>query len=125
MNDQVYNISQFDEGQFKTLLYVPSSLEICNIENLVDSGSKAEARFPPRTMEPPNENDLEAPIREIMTKSPTIVKSYKGFKTNNDFSRDGILASNFKEAYNYRGKVYKLLVYLTLVHNIFQLEYSI
>jgi len=59
-----------------------------------------------------------------MVLKPTMTKKFKGFKNAGEFVRGGIVMSNFKEAYTYGGKTFSMLVYMTLVSNIFDLEYS-
>lgn len=60
-----------------------------------------------------------------MVLKPTMTKKFKGFRNASEFAREGIVISNFEEAYTYGGKTFNLLVYMTLISNIFDLEYSI
>lgn len=123
--DPVYNIDIYNQGGFKTLFYVPHSIEICFLDNKIPPEHKTEYMFPSGIAEQINEDDLEKSIKTVMVPKPTPVKKFRGFKRLTEVVRDGIVTANFKEAYSYGGPTYDLLVYLTLVYNIFQLEYSI
>lgn len=74
--DAKYNIDQYEDGKFDTLFYIPSSTEICHLDNKVTSEMKNEIQFPPGTIENITENDLEKPIRTIICQKPTFVKNY-------------------------------------------------
>lgn len=39
--------------------------------------------------------------------------------------KEGIVSANFTQAYTYSGKAFETLVYMTLIHNIFVMEYTI
>ena len=110
---------------FKTLFYVPHSAEICNLDNKVAPEHKSEILFASGIAELIEENDLEDSIKTVMAKKPTIVKRFKGFKNAAEYARDGIVISNFEEAYTYGGHTFNLLIYMTLISNIFDLEYTI
>ena len=60
-----------------------------------------------------------------MTSKPILSKQFKQFKNSEDFVKDGIVSANFTQAYTYNGKAFETLVYMTLVHNIFFMEYTI
>ena len=92
--------------------------------NKTPPNCKREAQYPTGIAEQIDENNLEKSIREVMVPKPTLTKKFKGFLNAKDFNRDGIVVSNFKEAYSYAGKTFDILVYMTLVSNIFDLEYS-
>jgi hypothetical protein len=122
--DQVYNIDNYEEGNFKTLFYVPHSIEVCHIDNKTPLELKIESNYPTGIVEQLNENDLEKPIREQMMLKPTMVKKWTKFSNVSDYTKNGIVVTNFKEAYTYGGKTFNMLIYMTLIHNIFELEYS-
>ena len=122
--DSVYNIDNYEDGNFKTLFYVPSTIEVCYIENKIPPEFSSQGQFPTGLAEKLDESHLERPIREVMVPKPTKQK-FTDFKYLQEIAKGGIIEANFAEAYSYGGKVFDLLVYLTLVKNIFDLEYSI
>lgn len=124
-NDPVFNIDNYQTGVFDTLFYVPSSSEVCNLDNKIAPELKSEASFASGIAEQIDENDLEATIRTVMAKKPTMVKRFKGFKNVSEYVRNGIVVSNFQEAYTYSSHTFNMLVYLSLVNNIFDLEFTI
>jgi len=123
--DSVYNIDNYEDGKFKTFYYVPHSMEVCKIDNKTPSEYKKDANFPGGIAEQIDENDLERSIREVMMLKPNLVTKFTNFKNSSEYARNGIVVSNFKEAYTYGGATFDMLVYLTLVHNLFQLQYSV
>jgi hypothetical protein len=118
--DQHYNIDNYNNGRFKTFYYIPHSMEICYLDNKISSDLKIECQYPTGIAEQIDESDLEEIIREKMVATPTIT-----LKTNvwlPSFSKP-ILGTNLKEAYNYGGNTFDLLLYLTLVNHLFSLHY--
>lgn len=124
LHDPVYNIDNYEDGKFTTLFYVPHSIEICRIDNKIPPELKAQTHYPTGIAEQINEIDPEKPIREMMMLKPTMVKKWTEFSNVSDYVKNGIVVTNFKEAYTYGGSTFNMLVYMTLIHNIFELEYS-
>jgi hypothetical protein len=123
LHDPDYNISNYTDNIFKTLFYVPHSTEICYLDNKIESGLKEEAGFKPGICEEIDEIDLEKVIRKEMVPKPTkIDKDIWANDNNGDFG-SVLIKKRFKEAYDYSGKTYDVLVYMFLVHNIFDLQY--
>ena len=60
-----------------------------------------------------------------MARKPTMIQKFKGFKNSNEYSREGIVVANFEEAYTYGGHTFNMLLYMSLIRNIFELEYTI
>lgn len=81
-------------------------------------------QFPSGIAELIDESDLEKSLKQVMAPKPTPTKKFKNFRNLTDAFKNGIVMSNFKEAYGYGGQAHDLLVYMTLINNIFQLEYT-
>ena len=54
-----------------------------------------------------------------------MIQKFKGFKNFKEYSREGIVVGNFEEAYTYGGHTFNMLLYMSLIQNIFELEYTI
>ena len=95
-------------------------MEVCYLDNKISPDLKIEYQFPTGIAEQIDEFDLEEIIRVKMAVVPTVTPV-----TNEclpSLSKP-FLGTNLKEAYNYGGSTFDLLVYLTLVDRLFSLHY--
>ena len=109
--DSTYNIDIFEDGNFKTLFYVPHSMEVWFVDPKVPTELKIQAQYPTGLLDQMDVNDPEQLIRTHMVPKPRVFREKNGVK--------------FLDGYQYGGPLYNMLVYQTLIHNIFELEYSI
>lgn len=75
-NDTVYNIDQYQDGEFKTFFYIPHTIEICHLDNKTNSEMKQEIQYPYGTVDNINESDPEQLIRDYMVTKPTLIKKF-------------------------------------------------